>query len=269
MAPLEAPWRTVSPNARLYALWRPLCFHIAFPCYTLGKLGPALTEEGFGDVVVADLANGFGRACGLPEVAAEGLALHQRARGHKGTLATRPAGTLRRRADAVATDQYRAVEVEIVPIRADRAAGVDSRPLERDRVLLEPISRHAQALGANDFAGRDIAGGGAAFSCATPGSAAPTHRPAASVTAASSRSVCRFQTRLMRGGLWPSGGPSAAPWTARAWRLQDAVKAAPRSAAGCAGRRLERTAYGDGLSPLAIRRFDRAEIFAFATDDDA
>jgi len=25
---------------------------------------------------------------------------------------------------------------------------------------------------------------------------------------------------------------------------------------------------GDGLSPLAIRRFDRAEIFAFAADDD-
>ncbi len=50
-----------------------------------------------------------------------------------------------------------------MPIGADRAAGVDSRPLERDRVLLEQIGRHAQALGANDFAGRDIAGGGAAL----------------------------------------------------------------------------------------------------------
>src|SRR5947207_11633115 len=94
--------------------------------------GPALTEEGLGHIVVADPANGFGRACGLPEAAAEGLALHQRARGHKGAMATRPAGALRRRADAVATDQLRAVEVETVPSGADRAAGVDSRPLERD-----------------------------------------------------------------------------------------------------------------------------------------
>ena len=68
-----------------------------------------------------------------------------------------------------------------MPIGADRAAGVDSRPLERDRVLLEQIGRHAQALGANDFAGRDIAGGGAASSCATP-EGAPPHRLAASIT---------------------------------------------------------------------------------------
>jgi hypothetical protein len=47
-----------------------------------------------------------------------------------------------------------------VPIGADRAACVDWRPLERDRLLLEKIGRHAQPLGAND-AGRDIAGGGA------------------------------------------------------------------------------------------------------------
>src|SRR5919201_4045255 len=161
--PLEALWRTVSPNPSLDASCPRLGFDIAFLCYTLGKLGPALTEEGLGQVVVPDPANGFGRARGLPEAAAEGLALHQRARGHKGALATRPAGALRRRADAVATDQYCAVEVEIVPIGADRAAGVDSRPLERDRVLLEQIGRHAQALGANDFAGRDIAGGGPAL----------------------------------------------------------------------------------------------------------
>src|SRR5262249_52876955 len=155
----------------LYASCRRLGFDIAFLYYTLGKLGPALSEEGLGHVGVADPANGFGRACGLPEAAAEGLALHQRARGHKGALATRPAGALRRRADAVATDQHRAVEVEIVPIGADRAAGVDSRPLERDR--LEQIGRHAQALGANDFAGRDTAGGGAALLLRHTGSSRP------------------------------------------------------------------------------------------------
>ena len=54
-----------------------------------------------------------------------------------------------------------AIKVEIVPIGADRAACIDSRPLERDRLLLEQIGRHAQALGANDFTGRDIASGGA------------------------------------------------------------------------------------------------------------
>src|SRR6516225_3976195 len=172
-APSRALWRTVSPNASLDASCRRLGFDIGFLCYTLGKLGPALTEEGRDHVVVADPANGFGRACGLPEAAAEGLALHQRARGHKGALATRPAGALRRRADAVATDQHRAVEVEIVPIGADRAAGVDSRPLERDRVLLEQIGRHAQALGANDFAGRDIAGGWAALLLRHTGSGRP------------------------------------------------------------------------------------------------
>src|SRR3954451_8892066 len=121
--PLEALWRTVSPNASLDASCRRLGLDIAFLCYTLGKLGPALTEEGLGHVVVADPANGFGRACGLPEAAAEGLALHQRARCHKGALATRPAGALRRRADAVPADQHGAVEVEIVPIGADRPAG--------------------------------------------------------------------------------------------------------------------------------------------------
>src|ERR671937_114821 len=147
--PLEALWRTVSPNANLDASCPRLGFDIAFLRYTLGKLGPALTEEGLGHVVVPDPANGFGRARGLPEAAAEGLALHQRARGHKGALATRPAGSLRRRAGAVATDQHRAVEVEIVPIGAERAAGVEARPLERDRLLLEQIGRHAQALGAN------------------------------------------------------------------------------------------------------------------------
>jgi hypothetical protein len=120
----EALWRTVSPNASLDASCRRLGLDIAFLCYTWGKLGPALTEEGLGHVVVADPANRFGRACGLPEAAAEGLPLHQRARGHKGALATRPAGALRRRADAIATDQYRAIEVEVVPI--------DSRQLKRE-----------------------------------------------------------------------------------------------------------------------------------------
>ena len=112
----EALWRTVSPNASLDTSCRRLGLDIAFLCDTLGKLGPALTEEGFGDVVVADPANLFGRAFGLPEAAAEWLAPHQGARGHKGALATRPAGALRRREDAIATDQYRAIEVEVVPI---------------------------------------------------------------------------------------------------------------------------------------------------------
>ena len=60
-----------------------------------------------------------------------------------------------------------------MPIGADRAAGVDSRPLERDRVLLEQIGRHAQALGANDFAGRDIAAGGAGLLLRHTGSGRP------------------------------------------------------------------------------------------------
>src|SRR5438552_3516809 len=72
---LEALRRTVSPNARLAASCGGLGFDIAFFCYPLGKLGPALTEEGLGYVVVADPAHGFGRACSLPEAAADGLPL--------------------------------------------------------------------------------------------------------------------------------------------------------------------------------------------------
>ena len=60
-----------------------------------------------------------------------------------------------------------------MPIGADRAACVDSRPLERDRLLLEQTGRHAQALGAHDFAGRDIAGGGAALLLRHTGSGRP------------------------------------------------------------------------------------------------
>ena len=59
-APLEALWRSVFPNASLDASCRRLGFDIAFLCYTLGKLGPALTEEGLGHIVVSDPANGFG-----------------------------------------------------------------------------------------------------------------------------------------------------------------------------------------------------------------
>jgi hypothetical protein len=151
--PRRVLWRTVSPNASLGASCRRLGFDIAFLCYTLGKLGPALTQEGLGHVVVADPANGFGRACGLPETAAEGLALHQRARlKETASCLNRSAGTRRR------------------------------------------WVRMTLRGGTSRAAGRPS-------SCATLGAVVPTHRAAASVTAA--RSVCRLQTRLMRGGVWP------------------------------------------------------------------
>jgi hypothetical protein len=50
---------------------------------SLGKLGPTLTEEGLGHVVVADPAHGFGVACGLPEAATDGLPVHQCSHGHE------------------------------------------------------------------------------------------------------------------------------------------------------------------------------------------
>jgi hypothetical protein len=63
-----------------------------------------------------------------------------------------PTGGAFWRADAVAGDQLQAIEVEVVSVGPNRAAGLDPRPLEGNSIPLKQIGRHAQPVGTDHLA---------------------------------------------------------------------------------------------------------------------
>ena len=128
--------RPVAPDAGLPAPRGGCGFDVGLVGHALGQLSPALAEEPLRHVGVADPAHGFRRPCGGDEAATDGLSFKQPSHGNERALASRPADTFWR-ADAVAADQLYAVEVEVVSVGPDRAAGLDQRALEENCISLE------------------------------------------------------------------------------------------------------------------------------------
>src|SRR5262249_47540793 len=146
-APLPRLRRPIAPDADVPAPRGSCGFSVGLVGDALRQLPPALAGEPLRPVALANPAHRFRPARGRDEVPADGWSFQQPPHGPEGALSACPAGAFWR-ADAIAADWLQAVEVEVVSISPNRAAGLDARALEENYIPLEQIGRHAQSLGA-------------------------------------------------------------------------------------------------------------------------